>query len=588
MAEERVQRRLAAILAADVAGFSRLMGEDEEGTLAALKEIRRDLADPKINAHRGRVVKTTGDGLLVEFASVVDAVRCAVEVQREMALRNASVPATRRIEFRMGLNLGDIIIDEDDIYGDGVNVAARLEALAEPSGVLVSRTVRDHVRDKLDFAFEDLGEQQVKNITRPVRVYRIAFAESQPVKAPLPLPGKPSLAVLPFQNLSGDPEQEYFADGMVEEITTAISQLHWLFVIARNSSFTYKGRAVDVKQVARELGVRYVLEGSVRKAGNRVRITGQLIDTTTGAHIWADRFDGALDDIFELQDQVASNVVGAIEPRLRLSEIERATRKPTESLDAYDLYLRALAQFNNFTEEGMREAIALLRRALSVDPSYAPAAAMVGWCRVLQRQQGWGPVSDAEIAEGVRLARGAAEAGKDDPDTLRMSAFCLSVFTGAHAAAASAINRALTLNPNSAQAWNASGWVSCFQNEPGPAIQAFRRAMRLSPLDPLRWGSTIGLSFAHMVAGRYEDAIEWADRCLHEQPRSILAMRLEIVCCAHLGRIEEAHCWLERLLELQPGLTIAGWKALYAATLFAPEILAMYMEGLRKAGLPEE
>ena len=296
---------------------------------------------------------------------------------------------------------------------------ARIEALADAGGVFVSNIVHDQVRDRLPFAFEDLGEQQVKNIARPVRVYRIKFAEQTAARAPLPLPDKPSLAVLPFQNLSGDPEQEYFVDGIVEVIITAISRLHWLFVIARNSSFAYKGKSPDLRQVGRELGVRYVLEGSVRKAGSRVRITGQLIDTTSGAHIWADRFDGALDDIFELQDQVASSVVGAIEPRLRQSEIERATRKPTESLDAYDLYLRALAEFHKYTEEGMREAVALLQRALAIDPSYAPAAAMIGWCRGWQRLQGWGPLSDAEIAEAARLARQAIEAGRDDPDTSR-------------------------------------------------------------------------------------------------------------------------------------------------------------------------
>src|SRR5215472_14549710 len=318
---ERVERRLAAIMAADVVGYSRLMGEDEEGTLAALKGIRRELAEPKIAENRGRIVKTTGDGLLAEFSSVVDAVRCAVEVQREMALRNTAVPQARRIKYRLGINLGDVIIDEHDIYGDGVNVAARLEALAEPGRICISRVVRDQVRDKVDFGFEDLGEQQVKNIARPVRVYRVrdrAFPIAQPSSlstGPLPLPDKPSLAVLPFQNMTGDPEQEYFVDGMVEEITTAIARLPWFFVIARNSAFTYKGKPVAVKRVARELGVRYVLEGSVRKAGNRVRITGQLIDTATGAHIWADRFDGALDNIFELQDWVASSVAGAIEPK---------------------------------------------------------------------------------------------------------------------------------------------------------------------------------------------------------------------------------------------------------------------------------
>jgi adenylate cyclase len=369
--EARVERRLAAILAVDVVGYSRLMGEDEEGTLAALCAVRREFGDPKIAEHRGRIVKTTGDGLLAEFASVVDAVRCAVELQREMIARNAAAPAERRIEFRMGINVGDIIIADGDIFGDGVNIAARLEALAEPGGICLSAAAHEQVRDRLDLGFDDLGEQQVKNIARPVRTYAIALGASSratlPVGAPLPLPDKPSLAVLPFQNLTGDVEQEYFVDGMVEEITTAIARLPWLFVIARNSAFTYKGKPVGVKQVARELGVRYVLEGGVRKAGNRVRITGQLIDTTTGAHIWADHFDGALDDIFELQDQVASSVAGAIEPKLRQSEIERASRKPAANLTAYDLYLRALAQSYRFTEEGADEAVALARQALARD-----------------------------------------------------------------------------------------------------------------------------------------------------------------------------------------------------------------------------
>jgi TolB-like protein/class 3 adenylate cyclase len=418
LSEERVERRLTAILAADVVGYSRLMGADEEGTLAALKAIRRELVDPRIVEHRGRIVKTTGDGLLVEFASVVDAVRCAVEIQQAMPERNTGLGANNRIELRIGINLGDVIVEGDDLYGDGVNIAARVEALADAGGILVSNTVHDHVRDRLPFVFEDLGEQEVKNIARPVRVYRVrdvgAAAKSPSAPAPpaLPLPDKPSIAVLPFANMSGDPEQEYFADGMVEEIITALSRIRWLFVIARNSSFTYKGKAVDVKQVARELGVRYMLEGSVRKAGNRVRITGQLIDTTTGAHIWADRFDGTFDDIFELQDQVASGVVGVIEPKLRQSEIERASRKPTASLDAYDLYLRALALRDQHTDESVREAIALLKRALAIDPSYAPAAALIGWSRIHQASHGRIPISQAERAEAVTLARHALGRGK--------------------------------------------------------------------------------------------------------------------------------------------------------------------------------
>ncbi len=585
---ERVERRLAAILAADVAGYSRLMGEDEEGTHAALTALRREVSDPKIAEHRGRIVKTTGDGLLVEFPSVVDAVRCAVVLQREMALRNEGVAEERRIEFRIGINLGDIIIDEHDIYGDGVNVAARLEALAEPGGICISRVVRDQVRDKVDFDFEDLGEQQVKNIARPVRIYRIPLAETAPTSALLPLPDKPSLAVLPFQNMTGDSEQDYFVDGIVEEITTAISRLPWLFVIARNSSFTYKGRAVDVKKVARELGVRYVLEGSVRKAGNRVRITGQLIDTPTGAHIWADRFDGPLNDIFELQDQVASSVVGALEPKLKLSEIERAVRKPTESLHAYDLYLRALPEFHKHSAEGMRQAVIWLKGALAVDSSCAPAAAMIGFCRGFQRARNWEAVSDVDIAEAVRLARQAIDHGRDDPDALWIGGFTLAYVAGEHATAASVVERSLKLNPNSAQAWNAIGWVCAWRVRPDRAIEAFHRAIRLSPLDPLGYMFSGGLAFAHFVAHRFEEAVQWADCCLRDQPRFSSVLRVKIASHSNLGQIAEAREWLPRLLELQPGLTIARCQAFYAAMSMPAEIVHLHVEGLRKAGLPEE
>jgi class 3 adenylate cyclase/tetratricopeptide (TPR) repeat protein len=539
---ERVERRLAAVLAADVAGYSQLMGADEEGAHAALTARRHDISDPKIAGHRGRAVKITSDGLLVEFASVVDAVRCAVELQREMALRNGGVAKERRIEFRIGINLGDVIIEDRDIYGDGVNLAARLEALSEPGGICVSRVVRDQVRDKVDFGFEDLGEQQVKNIARPVHVYRIPLAETARTKAPLPLPDKPSLAVLPFQNMTGDAEKDYFVDGIVEEITTAISRLAWLFVIARNSSFTYKGRAVDVKQVTRELGVRYVLEGSVRQAGNRVRITGQLIPRR---HL-------------RIADEVAGNVVGAIEPKLQQSEIERATRKPTESLDAYDLYLRALGQFHKYTQEGMREVIALLKLALAIDPFYAPAAAMIGWCRTFQRIQGWGPVSDAEVAEGVQLTRQAVAVGKDDPDTLWTAGMTLWFLADEQSAAGNVIDRAVALNRNSAHAWNASGWTSSFRNQPTQAIESLQQAMRLSPFDPLGWTFAGGLAFAHLFAHRFEEPIEWAERALHQQPRWTPAIRSRLVACAHLGHTEEARDWLRRLLDIQPGLTIAG------------------------------
>jgi TolB-like protein/class 3 adenylate cyclase len=622
LATQRIERRLAAILAADIAGYSRLMEANEEDTLTRLKAHRRELIDPKIGEHRGRVVKTTGDGLLAEFPSVIEAVSCALAVQRGMVERNAGTPEEIRITFRIGVNLGDIIVEDGDIHGDGVNIAARLEGIAEAGGICISEDAFRQVRGKIDAEFDDIGEQKLKNIARPLRVYRIPITLTFPApsarapslsriagegeprrdvsrkpagltrgdavgegKQALPLPDKPSLAVLPFQNLTGDAEQEYFVDGMVEEITTAIARLPWLFVIARNSAFTYKGRPVDVKQVAQELGVRYVLEGSVRKAGNRVRITGQLIDTATGAHIWAERFDGALDDIFDLQDQVASSVAGAIEPKLRQSEIERANRKPTASLTAYDLYLRALAQSYRFTDGGVAEAVVLARQALAIDPSYVPAAAMVAWCRVLQRSQGWGALSVDDVAEACRLARQALEAERDDADTIWHAAYTLFYLAGEAAMAAAALDRALALNPNAAHAWLARGLVYALRNEPEAAIEAYERARRLSPFDPLAYWNACGLAIAHLAARRFEQAIEWADCTLHDQPRFVAAMRVKVAANAHLGHLDEARAELGRMLAVDPKLTIAGLRAF--AHFVAPEVLELYVAGLRLAGLPE-
>src|SRR6476620_7031239 len=400
MAQARVERRLAAILAADVAGYSRLMGVDEEGTLATLKAYQSELVYPKIAEHRGRIVKTTGDGALIEFVSAVDAVRCAIDIQRAIAERNVDVSNNRRIEFRIGINIGDVIADDGgDIFGDGVNVAARLESISEPGGICVSSQVQENARGSIDIAFEDLGQQQLKNITQPVRVYRVKLDTTGAPEAQRPtVPNKPSIAVLPFQNMSGDPEQEYFADGVVEEIITAMSRMRWLFVIARNSSFTYKGRAVDVKQVGRALGVRYVLEGSVRRAANRVRITGQLIDASTGAHLWADRFEGDLEDIFSLQDQVTISVVGAIAPKLEQAEIERAKRKPTESLDAYDYFLRGLAKFYQYGNQlATTEALRLFNSAIELDPDFSLAYSHASHCYA--HANGWFSGTANEIAE---------------------------------------------------------------------------------------------------------------------------------------------------------------------------------------------
>ena len=399
-------RRLAAILAADVAGYSRLIGADEGGTLDRLRALRRELLDPKIAEHRGRLVKTTGDGLLVEFGSVVDALRYAVEVQGEMPERNTGVAVDSRIEFRIGINVGDIVVEGGDIFGDGVNVAARLEGLAEPGGICVSARVQEDAAGKLDLAFEDIGEQQLKNIARPVRVFGAVIGQKPVPEPALALPDKPSIAVLPFANMSGDAEQEYFADGMVEEIITALSRIRWLFVIARTSSFTYKGQAVDVKQVGRELGVRYVLEGSVRKAGNRVRITGQLIDATTGAHLWADRFDGSFEDVFDLQDKVASSVAGVIEPALQAAETACSANRPTTDLTAYDLYLRAYAMSLSSAAR-FPEALGLVEQAIARDPRYGPALAWAAICCFRLLLDGRSEDRDADRLKGADFARRA-------------------------------------------------------------------------------------------------------------------------------------------------------------------------------------
>ena len=595
MSGERVVRRLEAILVADVAGYSRLMGADEEGTLAALKAIRREVGDPKVKAHRGRIVKTIGDGLLIEFASVVDAVRCAVEIQREMAERNADVPPNRRIEFRMGINVGDIIKDERDIFGDGVNVAARLEALAEPGGICVSRVVRDQVRDKLDFAFEDMGEQQVKNITRPIRVHRIVLGEGRDraetatggpqQNPPLALPDKPSIAVLPFQNMSGDPEQEYFADGIVEDIITALSRFHQLLVIARNSSFVYKGRAVDVKQVSRDLGVRYVLEGSVRKAAERIRIAAQLIDATTGVHLWAERLDGGLEDIFDLQDQVTARVMGEIAPKIEQAEIERAKRKPTDSLDAYDYYLRGRANLNRGTRDATDEALSQFYQALRIDPDFASALAMAAWCHFWRKANGWMTDRSQEVAEGARLARRAVELGEDDAVALTRGAHALGHFAGDLDGGIALIDRALRLNPNLASAWFLGGFLRIWNGKPDSSTEYFEYAMRLSPLDPEMYRMQAGMAMAHLLAGRFDTASSLAENAFRHLPGFLMAVGVNAASHALAGHQEKAQRAMTHMRELDPTLrlsNLADWLPIRGA-----KDLATFTDGLRKAGLPD-
>jgi adenylate cyclase len=583
MGVRKVDRRLAAILMADVAGYSRLVGEDEEGTLERLKVLRRTVADPKIKEHRGRVVRTTGDGLLIEFVSVVDAVRCAVEVQREMALRNAEVPANQRIEFRIGINLGDIIKDGQDVYGDGVNVAARLEALSAPGGICVSRVVRDQVRDKLNFGFDDRGEQQVKNIARPVRIFDVNLAGEamaltlDPVtRASPPLPGKPSITVLPFQNLSGDPEQEYFADGMVEEIITALSRIRWLFVIARNSSFTYKGKAIDVKQVGRQLGVRYILEGSVRKGGNRVRITAQLIEAETSAHLWADRFDGSLEDVFDLQDKVAISVAGVIEPALQAAEVYRSAARPISDITAYDLYLRALATYYPITRDRLGKAQELLAQAIEIDPHCGPALSLAAMCHMRLVREGWAKEPQVVTRTSVDLARQALQVAGDDPGILANAAFVLANFGEDIDAMLALVDRALTLTPSFSRGWFLGGVLRLWAGQHDLAIEHAETALRLSPRE--RTGTPLSLIGEAKFYNRdFDQAASKLLLSIQENPGYPHSYRVLAACYVHMAKRDEARAIISRLREITPHLVPS------AAQLRRPVDRELLLSGLRVA-----
>ncbi|SDD69401.1 adenylate cyclase [Bradyrhizobium brasilense] len=591
MTDHRVERRLAAILAADVAGYSRLTGLDEEGTHVRLRECLRGLADPKISEHRGKVVKHTGDGMLAEFGSIVDAVRCAIEVQRGMAERNATVPQLKRIEFRIGIHVGDIIVDENDIFGDGVNIAARLEGIAEPGGICISDDAQRQIRGKVDAVFADMGSQNLKNIAEPMRAWRLRVNAGHPAGAPieppvdsvqvLALPDKPSIAVLPFENMSGDPEQEYFADGMVEEIITALSRFKWLFVIARNSSFTFKGRAVDIKEVGRRLGVRYVLEGSVRKAAGKVRITGQLIDAVTGTHIWADRFERDLTDIFALQDEVTVAVVSAIQPKLLQIEIGLSARRP-ENLTAYDFYLRAMQQHYLMTADGLAEAIRLAHRALELDPRFGFVAALAGLAHMQNIL--WGHAVDPQLdrKEAVRLLRLALSIDDGDAETLAWVSLTSAYMVGDCESEIELADRAVALNPNSYRAWTARGSVYRVAGLPDEAVRSFERAIRLSPLDPRLPITFVGMGMAFIELRRFDEAIAAANKCRRQNASYSLAYRCLASAFAHLGRDAEAREAAALLLQLDPAFTISAMIARGGY----PNA-QLLIEGLRKAGLPE-
>jgi adenylate cyclase len=580
LSRERMERRLAAILAADVAGYSRLMGTDEEGTLAQLKTHRREMVDPKISEYGGRIVKTTGDGMLVEFASVVDAMRCAIEVQKGMAERNALVPENRRIEFRIGIHQGDIISDAGDTFGDAVNVAARLEALSIPGGICVSSRAQEDALGKLDVGFEDMGERQLKNISKAVRAYRIELASvsAQSARQPLALPDKPSIAVLPFANMSGDPEQEYFADGVSEDIITAISKLHWFFVIARNSSFVYKGKAVDVKQIGSQLGVRYVLEGSVRKSGQRVRITAQLIDASNGNHIWADRYDGDLNDVFALQDRITNSVVAAIEPHLLEAESVRSQNRTPNDVRAWDLLMQASFLFWRLNKTDGDAASSILRSATQLYPDYAPAHSMLAFAILLLGYLGY---IDVQANEAAALAARAAELDRNDPWAYVALGFV--AFTERHTDESIAhFQRALNLNPNFAAAHGYLGWTLSFDGQSDKAIVHSQTAIRMSPHDPQQVIFHGGLAAAHYLAGSYNEAINSALSVLRFRPTFNGARRLLVAALAQAGRLDEARKELERLKDFQPDISLA-W--IEKNVPYTPRQMKSYLEGWRKVGL---
>jgi adenylate cyclase len=576
-------RRLAAIMAADVAGFSAAMERDEEGTFAQVQELRRKIIEPKIAEHQGRLIKSTGDGFLAEFASPLAATRCALVIQAAMA----GAP----LQLRIGLNLGDVIVEESgDVYGEGVNVAARLEALADPGGILISAKVHSEVEGKVEAAFADHGEQHVKNIARPVRLYGVRASTSETAGAaltalrdgkPLPLPDKPSIAVLPFQNMSGDPEQEYFADGVVEDIITALSRFKSLFVIARNSSFTYKGKAVDIKQVGLELGVRYVLEGSLRKAGGRVRINGQLIDTTNGAHVWADRFDREMADIFALQDDVTESLVSAVEPSLRSAEIARKNNVPTQNLNAYDLYLRALAEMGVFTKDSLRAAEVFLRRAVELDPNYSDAWALLVHSVGRQIVGRWRGLEAVE--ELKQAAWTATRVGPENGLAFAVASCYPLFFGGSIDQAVEFAHRAIALHPNSDNVRICVGWTLATNGEFEAALGHFEVALRMAPFGPWVGDVLGGMAFARLFQRHFGEAIDLANRTVAKMPNNPAAWRTKIVALAHAGRADETREALQQYLTILPNASISK-----LTTNFRHQWMRdLMIDGFRVAGLPE-
>jgi TolB-like protein len=592
MTEERVQRRLAAILAADVVGYSRLMGGDEEGTLSRMKTLLNDVIEPKINEYSGRIFKTTGDGFLADFSSAVDAVRFAVDVQRAMAGLNTGSPEDSRIVFRIGISLGDVMVDGDDLFGNGVNVAARMEGLAESGGICVSGNVQEHIGNALDVSVEDLGEQLVKNIDRPVRCYRVHLESGRPsgefAQTPKELPSipdKPSIAVLPFQNMSGDADQEYFSDGISEDIITALSRIRQFFVVARNTTFSFKDKAVDVQAVARDLGVRFVLEGSVRKVGKRVRITAQLIDGETGNHIWAERYDRGLDDIFEIQDEITLTVVGTIEPELSRFEQERARRKPVENLDAWDLYQQGLWHLWRRSENDNAEALKLFSAACERDPEFSAAYAHLAYAYF--QLYTFHPTHSPNAAEDAFTAAQKA-ISLDDRDALAHWAMGGAyLLRGEYAHAAMALNRAIDINPSLAVAylWLAEAYSETDEN-PERAFDAIDTALRLSPRDPLEAAMLYIRSKIHFKIGQYEDSENWARRSLQRTNTRPVTYLCLLASLGHLNKLSEVAPVFNDMIAHFPHYAVLTEDFLMEHRLLRSKHLQnQLLEGLRKAGV---
>ena len=592
MTDTEMRQRLAAILAADVAGYSRLMAADERATVAAL-DAARGVFRRIIESNQGRVIDMAGDSVLAVFETATGAVNAAINVQTELGAAAALVPENRQMRFRIGVHLGDVMEKADGtVYGDGVNIAARLESLAEPGGTVVSAAVQAAQRNRLPTAFEDMGEHTVKNIAHPVRAYRMrvddaiagtAAAPEERGAPPLTLPDKPSIAVLPFNNMSGDPEQEFFADGVVEAITATLSRIRSFFVIARNSAFRYKGRAVNVPEVGRELGVRYLLEGSVQKAGNRLRITVQLIDAVADAHIWADRVDGTPEDLFELQDRITERVAGALQPSIRLAEIERVRRKRPQDLGAYDYTMRAMPLVWALEMEASENALKLLGQALAIDPEYPLALSLAGWCHAQRMVYNWTDDVDAARNAALSHAEKAAELSGDDPLILAVLGAVHS-FVRNHGTARIMLERAVALDPNAAWAWSRLGWVENYSDHPERAIEYFQRALRLSPLDPMNFNNYVGMGSANEIGQHYDEAVALYRRALQERPHAAWILRNLVCSLVGAGRVEEAKVEFAHLCSAYPGYTIAKFKK---AMVFSPAVLDRMAAQLKTMGLPD-